>query len=263
MSSLAQVIESVKSEIKVNSDGKGFVSIRGLARLVDTTQSHISEYISGVHEAPKKMLERLNSVGFEGVPEDWSQTGIPDLACSAFILYYALDAREYKGRQQAKNVLSAYVAIGIRSWLQDATGYVKQSELAVTDVVTYQLAEMKLYNQSLESRLSAIELQFKNQSKRQLASKTTEKLNPVKVKIFLDLVRACKGETKKIADFRTHSLGRRKDVLGVYGDRKQTYLLKSGIVAMFSDATKHGYGTFNDYKGLFTPVSTQSDFEKP
>lgn len=87
------------------------------------------------------------------------------------------------------------------------------------------------------------------------ASKTTckDKLTPSKTKIFTDLIRACKEEPRKNTHFRTHSLVRRKDVLALYGNKRQAYLRKAGILALFHEASAHGFGVYVPSEGLFLP----------
>ena len=80
-----------------------------------------------------------------------------------------------------------------------------------------------------------------------------ESIDPAKVKIYKDVLKACKGVERKIQDFRTHSIGRRKDVLTVYGEKNDTYLKKAGLVALFQDIAKHGLGTFDNATATFTP----------
>ena len=63
---LQQIIEQVKNEIKVNSDGLGFVSIRGAARLCDVDESAIRQGLkTGAEKIATKLGMFLVEQGFE------------------------------------------------------------------------------------------------------------------------------------------------------------------------------------------------------
>jgi hypothetical protein len=84
-----------------------------------------------------------------------------------------------------------------------------------------------------------------------------EQVDPGKTKIFKDLLKKLSGKPKTVANFRTDSLIRRKDVVSTYGSKVDQYLKKPGIVALFQDAAKHGLGTFDNKTGTFTPTALE------
>lgn len=91
---LQQIIEQIKSEIKVNSDGLGFVSIRGAARLCGIDSTGLGKNLkTGADQNPSKLAEHLISKSFKGADQNrWCETGIPDMALSFILTYYAYKA---------------------------------------------------------------------------------------------------------------------------------------------------------------------------
>ena len=70
-------------------------------------------------ELAKKLMER----GFDAANQNyWSKSGIPDIAISIILEYYALDARRYC-TEQAKLTYKAFATTGIRSWMQHIKGW--------------------------------------------------------------------------------------------------------------------------------------------
>jgi hypothetical protein len=122
MTSLANIIESIKSEIKVDSQGRGFASIRATARLAGVDFGTLATHLK-CGENPSKLYTLLVQKGFqelEGV--GLFENGIPDIAIAAILEYYALHAGK-RCTEQARLVLSTFAAVGIRAWVQDVTGY--------------------------------------------------------------------------------------------------------------------------------------------
>jgi hypothetical protein len=117
------LIDSIKKETKIDDKGRATVSMRGTARIVDVKHPTLSrQFASGTLES-SKLAEKLISAGFEGdTLESFSKTGIPDLALSTIIEYYAFDAGRYC-TEQALTIYRTFAAIGLRTWLQDQTGW--------------------------------------------------------------------------------------------------------------------------------------------
>ena len=113
---LQQIIEQIQSEIKVNSDGLGFVSIRGAARLCDVDESAIRRGLkTGTEKIATKLGMFLVKQGFEVRSfSTWSDIGVPDLALSAILEYYAYEAGK-RCTELAKSCCRAFRAIGVRT----------------------------------------------------------------------------------------------------------------------------------------------------
>jgi hypothetical protein len=75
-SNLTLVLEQVKQEIHVDSEGKGKASIRAVARLVDVSDSSIWRAFQGAAQTPSKLAETLIEQGFEGAAQvAWKTNG--------------------------------------------------------------------------------------------------------------------------------------------------------------------------------------------
>lgn len=133
MTQIEQVVKQIKSEFRLDNEGKAFVSIRGAARLADISPSGLSDSLkSGVQQKGTKLAEYLTVRGFDSVQQNqWAETGIPDLALAAILSYYAHEAQERYRTQQAKLCCYAFESIGIRSWVQDALGWEKPQSKAI------------------------------------------------------------------------------------------------------------------------------------
>jgi hypothetical protein len=135
------IVHQIRTEIKVDKEGKGVCSIRGAARLADVSESSIRRALEGAVLEPSKMATFLIGQGFEGaVLEIFNQTGIPDMVVGAILEYYAFEAGRYCN-EQAKLVYRAFARIGIRAWMQDISGYQKPIEqpLDIREFVIKQL----------------------------------------------------------------------------------------------------------------------------
>lgn len=139
MHSLEQIIAQIQKEIRVNSEGKGFASIRATARLAGIDFSGLAQTLkTGVELEPSKIAKILIHQGFKGEElASWAQTGIPDVAIAVIVEYYALDAGRYC-TETALLCLRAFTRIGIRAWMRDIKGWkqpeTKQPELPPADV---------------------------------------------------------------------------------------------------------------------------------
>jgi P63C domain len=120
MESLALVLESIKSEIKVNAEGKGFFTIRGAARLLGIAESTLREHFKGAGISRSKLAQKL--AGQEFVLQAFSDEGIPDLAFAIIAEYYSFDAGK-RCTETARLVYRAFAAKGIRHWAREITNW--------------------------------------------------------------------------------------------------------------------------------------------
>jgi hypothetical protein len=122
----AQIIEQIKEEITVDSNGQGRASIRATARLANVNDAGLLRSLKTAADISRsKLVEKLIRKGFE--PADileWSQSGIPDLAVAAILHYYGYEAGK-RCSEQATRACEAFETIGVRAWMQDITGWTK------------------------------------------------------------------------------------------------------------------------------------------
>jgi uncharacterized protein (DUF2336 family) len=123
---VAQIIEQIKQEITVDSNGQGKASIRATARLADVNDAGLLRSLkTAADNSGSKLVEKLVRKGFEGADIlGWSQSGIPDLAVAAILHYYGFEAGK-RCTQQAKLACEAFESIGVRAWMQDILGWTK------------------------------------------------------------------------------------------------------------------------------------------
>ena len=123
--SLAQITDNIKSEIKIDSEGRGFVSIRGVARLAGINASNISRSFDSVATVPTKLANFLLQHGVDSVAmTNFSTTGVPDMVVGLIVSYYANQAEQHC-TETAKMVVLALIAVGVRTWCRELTGYTK------------------------------------------------------------------------------------------------------------------------------------------
>ena len=109
------------SEFSVADDGKVFAkSVRAIARLCGVYSSGLDRVfaeVSAAHLEPSKLAKTIMATGFKGADL------IPDIIVAICIEHYSLDAGRYC-TEVAKNNYRSFAAIGIRTSLQSALGYV-------------------------------------------------------------------------------------------------------------------------------------------
>ncbi|MBE9038757.1 hypothetical protein [aff. Roholtiella sp. LEGE 12411] len=135
---VTQVIEQIKEEIEVDSNGQGKASIRATARLADIDATGLARSLkTAVDNSPSKLAQKLINKGFEGVEIlNWSQSGIPDVAVAAILHYYGYEAGK-RCSEQARFACEAFESVGVRAWMQGITGWAKptnSSETAMTQI---------------------------------------------------------------------------------------------------------------------------------
>ncbi|BBD63204.1 hypothetical protein NIES2109_60540 (plasmid) [Nostoc sp. HK-01] len=125
---IAQIIEQIKQEISVDSNGQGKTSIRATARLAGVSDMAIIKALDSANLEPSKLSKMLMEQGFDGANQNgWRINGIPDMAIAIILDYYAYEAGRYCTKQ-AKLVCRAFKTIGVRAWMQDITGWTKKEQ---------------------------------------------------------------------------------------------------------------------------------------
>lgn len=120
-SQLAEVLQGIRSEIKVDTEGKASITKYGLAKLIGVSKDNlIGDRIA------KKLAEMLTELGFE-LGDRMFENGVPDVAVAGIIKYYALYAQ--RTTENAKILLDAFSAVGIRAWFQEMVGFEKPKPL--------------------------------------------------------------------------------------------------------------------------------------
>lgn len=120
------IIRQIQQEYRIADDGSVTVSIRGVARLAGVSWQALSKQFStgseGGNISGSKLVQTLESRGFEAAT--FSVAGVPDTAVALILEYYAFDAGK-RCTEQAKNCCRAFMAIGIRTWIQTEAGWSK------------------------------------------------------------------------------------------------------------------------------------------
>jgi hypothetical protein len=107
----------LSKDFTTDSDGKGFVSRRGLARMCGKQAPTITRLLENIKNSSgtctsSKSLEMLLGQSFEGVA--W----LPDHVTAAIVQHYA-----FSGSIKAQEHLLLFGAIGLRALIQQSTGY--------------------------------------------------------------------------------------------------------------------------------------------
>lgn len=123
---VSQIIDQIKQEITVDSDGQGKTSLRATARLAGVDAAGLFRSLkTAVDNSHSKMVEKLICKGFECVDIlGWSQSGIPDIAVAAILHYYGYEAGK-RCSEHARLACEAFESIGVRAWMQDIMGWTK------------------------------------------------------------------------------------------------------------------------------------------
>lgn len=172
---VAQIIEQIKQEITVDSNGQGRASIRATARLADIDATGLVRSLkTAVDNSRSKLALKLVRKGFEGVEIlGWSQSGIPDLALAAILHYYGYEAGK-RCTEQARLACEAFESIGVRAWMQDITGWTKTTTQQPAQPPTPTLPPVE---QRLHTLVQAMKI---------LAELTGGRLNPYTEQHFKD-----------------------------------------------------------------------------
>ncbi|MBD2565722.1 MULTISPECIES: hypothetical protein [Nostoc] len=172
---VAQIIEQIKQEITVDSNGQGKASIRATARLADVNDAGLLRSLkTAADNSGSKLVEKLVRKGFEGADIlGWSQSGIPDIAVAAILHYYGYEAGK-RCSEQARLACEAFESIGVRAWMQDIMGWTKPATQPQEQPSTPALPPV-------EQRLHTLVLAMKT-----LAELTGGRLNPYMEQQFKD-----------------------------------------------------------------------------
>ena len=117
--------EEIKSEFSFDSEGKAFASQRATARLAGVSQEAVRKLLTRIGDNLKlpENLKPFAGRRFEKNEGDNLAFKLPDILVAEIIGYYVHHAGRYNTKQ-AKLVLSAFAAIGFRTWTQQQLGYV-------------------------------------------------------------------------------------------------------------------------------------------
>lgn len=116
---LQSIIDEIQLEVKVNADGEGFLSRRGLARLLGVSKSIFDQ---GGARIGGKLATTLTQLGFEVATCFNDERGIPDVVCGVVADYYGSDSHPHM-TQKAKAVKLALLATSMRQLCQSAVGW--------------------------------------------------------------------------------------------------------------------------------------------
>ena len=237
---VAQIIEQIKQEITVDSNGQGKASIRATARLADVQDSSLRRALLSAALQPSALAQSLIQQGFSPAAlETWNE-GIPDMGVAAVIEYYAFDAGRYC-KQQARLVCKAFNRIGVRAWMQDIMGWTKPATQPQEQPSTPALppVEQRLHTLVLAMKTLAeltggrlnpyIEQQFKDYAGNLLAEHNRKLLTPSEER-WLGVVNFAESELgKKVPLSGTHYRGHLGTWVRTFypqlGDRQETRLV--------------------------------------
>lgn len=110
-----------QNEVKIKPNSKGipiaYLTIRGAARVLGIHKTSIERTFRSGGLEPKKLLEMLANAGFQGGGlQAFSTQGIPDIAFSEMVEYYALHAGRYC-TESARKLMSFFKNCGVRQSL--------------------------------------------------------------------------------------------------------------------------------------------------
>jgi hypothetical protein len=137
---LENVSDRIQQEIEIDIQGHGKASIRATARLAGVSDMALRKAFNSANLEPSELAIKLMEQGFSGANlNDWSGIGIPDIAVSTILEYFAFDAGRYC-TEQAKLAYKAFAAVGIRTWMQqikdwqESKEYVNLQQPSVKDI---------------------------------------------------------------------------------------------------------------------------------
>lgn len=133
---IQEIINNVRNEIKVTTDGKGSITRHGLCMLLGISRNRLYDL-----QKRQKLAETLADAGFNSSLLGF-ENGIPDLAVACIVEYYAFDAQ--KTSETAKKLYRSFAAVGVRAWFQDVTGFTQPSNTVTVPREQLQLAHKSL-----------------------------------------------------------------------------------------------------------------------
>lgn len=120
MADIEFINNQIKDEIKVDSQGRGFSTIRGAARIISIDERALRRHFKSADKKPSKLAEMLIQQGFD--MRTFAEDGIPDAALALIVKYYAWMAGEWC-TDQAKLFDLSLTATSIRIWMQSVAGW--------------------------------------------------------------------------------------------------------------------------------------------
>jgi hypothetical protein len=120
-------IESAKKDFSCDAQGKGFVSLRGLARLCGVRYQSWGRGDSIFTTAIDRTLAE------QGVTKiEVTASGIPDTVAAIVIAHYA-----QQGKEVAQKTLLAFAAFGLRKAIQETTGFkaIEKRTLSQSEII--------------------------------------------------------------------------------------------------------------------------------
>jgi hypothetical protein len=109
------IIDSIRKELKLKSDGRVTTSMRGVATICGVDPSSISRNLTG-ENSNSRLAQMLKEKGF--VLANLVRRGFPESAVAVCVEYYAFEAGRYC-TDLARNHFRAFASIGIRVYLKE------------------------------------------------------------------------------------------------------------------------------------------------
>lgn len=132
MSDITAAIQSVLSDVSVDSEGVVSITRNGLSVLLGISRSLLTR-----SHFPKKLAENLALCGLDRAHFLDCDT-LPDTAVSVIIHYYAYESNQKS--EMAKKLALAFSAVGIRKFFQDAKGFTAMNSTPMSHEDTVRLA---------------------------------------------------------------------------------------------------------------------------
>jgi hypothetical protein len=86
------VSDRIQQEIEIDIQGHGKASIRATARLAGVSDMALRKAFNSANLEPSELAIKLMEQGFTGANlSDWSGIGIPDIAVSTILEYFAIE----------------------------------------------------------------------------------------------------------------------------------------------------------------------------
>lgn len=168
--SIEQIIQQIESEIQINEQGQGSATIRATSRLAGVDDRSLRKAFESAEQKPSKLATSLMGQGFSAADLAlFSESGVPDTAIAIILEYYGHEAGRYCTKE-ARQVLKAFGAIGLRAWMQRIKGWQepKQQEPTTPAQMFFEIAkqlveqerrqlELAQQQQELSQRLAVFE----------------------------------------------------------------------------------------------------------
>lgn len=139
----------IASEIRTDDEGRGFFSVRAVARLFGIDHRGLGRNLKSAGEgSPSAMARYLIEQGFDsGDIFNWSSDGIPDLAVASIGEYFIFE-KPASCTDQTKQVYRTFSRVGIRTYSHKITGWEPKKTTTPT-VEDYKLALMQMLQEQI------------------------------------------------------------------------------------------------------------------